>query len=103
VARKYNRTQPPRWDDLANVFTALGEEYRQRILLMFERGEELTIKDIAEACPLSRTAVSHHIRVLRDAGILRAKKRGREVFLSIDTGRVLEALDAVRDYVRERL
>ncbi|HTS53775.1 MAG TPA: metalloregulator ArsR/SmtB family transcription factor [Burkholderiales bacterium] len=103
MAKKYDRTLPSRWADLARVFTALGEQYRQRILLMFERGEELTIKDVADACPLSRTAISHHIRVLREAGILRAEKRGKEVFLSIDTGRVLDSLDAVRDYVREKL
>ena len=85
------------------MFSALGDEQRQRILLMFERGEELTIKDVFEACPLSRTAVTHHIRVLREAGVLVAEKRGKEVYLKPDAGVVLDALDRLRDYIREEL
>ena len=79
MPKRYDRPLLARWTDLARVFTALGDEHRQRILLMFERGEELTIKSVADACPLSRTAISHHIRVLRDAGILVAQKRGKDM------------------------
>lgn len=85
------------------VFTALGDEHRQRILLMFERNEELTIKDIADACPLSRTAVTHHLRVLRNAGVLLAERRGKEVFLRPNPKRVLGAMNAVRDYIQNHL
>jgi DNA-binding transcriptional ArsR family regulator len=103
MAKSYHRALPRRWTDMARVFTALGDEHRQRILLMFGRDEELTIKDIADACPLSRTAITHHIRVLREAGVLRAEKRGREVFLSPDPRRALDAIEALRVYIRERL
>jgi DNA-binding transcriptional ArsR family regulator len=103
MGRSYQKILPARWAGLARVFTALGDECRQRMLLLFGPDEEITIKDIARACPLSRTAVAHHVRVLRDAGVLRARKSGREVYLSIDTSRVLDALDALRDYVREKL
>lgn len=103
MTKRYDRALPREWRDRACVFTALGDEHRQRILLMFGRGEELTIKDIVEACPLSRTAVVHHIRVLREAGVLTAEKRGKEVYLRLDTNRVLEALDAVRDFIRKEL
>ena len=83
------------------MFTALGDEHRQRILLMFERGEELTIKAIAEQVPLSRTAVTHHIRALRDAGVLTAEKRGKEVYLRPDPKRVLDAIEGLRSYIQE--
>ena len=85
------------------MFTALGDEHRQRILLMFERDKELTIKDIVDASPLSRTAVTHHVRVLREAGVLVAEKRGKAVYLRPDTRRVLEALNAVRQYITKEL
>lgn len=103
MSKRYDRTLPRLWKGRSRVFTALGDECRQRILLMFGRGEELTIKDIVEACPLSRTAVVHHIRVLREAGVLTAEKRGKEVYLRLDTNRVLQALNAVRDYIRKEL
>ena len=101
MSRKYQSALPRRWHGLARVFRALGDEQRQRILLMFQRGEELTIKDIYESCPLSRTAVTHHVRVLREAGVLSAEKRGKEVFLAPNPGVVTEALDRLRDYIEE--
>ena len=100
----YARALPRKWQGLAQVFSALGDEQRQRMLLMFGRNNrELTIKAIYEACPLSRTAVSHHLRVLRDAGVLKAEKRGKEVFLSPQPQRVLDALDSLRHYIEEEL
>lgn len=103
MSRKYRNALPRKWLVLARVFSALGDEQRQRILLMFGRDEELTIKQIYEACPLSRTAVTHHIRVLRDAGLLVADKRGREVFLKPDPAVALDALERLRDYIRQEL
>ena len=103
MTRKYQSALPRKWHGLAAVFQALGDEQRQRILLMFERGEELTIKDVFEACPLSRTAVTHHVRVLREAGVLRAEKRGREVYLTPAPEAVLDALARLREYIREEL
>jgi ArsR family transcriptional regulator len=103
MSKSYGRALPRSWLGRARVFTALGDEYRQRILLMFERNEELTIKDIADACPLSRTAVAHHLRVLREAGVLRAEKRGREVFLKPNPKLVLAAINAVSDYIHGNL
>ena len=103
MSRRYQAALPKKWQGLARVFSALGDEQRQRMLLMFERDEELTIKDIFEACPLSRTAVAHHIGVLRDAGVLTAEKRGKEVFLKPDTEIALEALDRLRAYITEEL
>ena len=70
---------------------------------MFQKGEELTIKDIADASPLSRTAVAHHVRVLREAGVLRAEKRGRSVFLKPDGRVVLDAVRGVAEYIRYNL
>jgi ArsR family transcriptional regulator len=98
---KYSKALPRDWKGLAQVFTALGDEHRQRILLMFQTNEELTIKDIAEQVPLSRTAVTHHIRALRESGVLTAEKRGKEVYLRPDPKRVLDAIEALRSYIKE--
>jgi DNA-binding transcriptional ArsR family regulator len=99
----YSRALPRAWQPVARVFTALGDPHRQRILLMFERGERLTVGEIVAASTLSRTAVAHHLRVLRDAGILRSEKIGREVWFWPEPGPVREALDAVGDYLRSNL
>ena len=93
---------PPAWRRVARIFVALGDPHRQRILLMFERGERLNVGEIVAASTLSRTAVSHHLRVLRDAGVLKSEKTGREVYFWPDVAVVRSALAAVQDYLAVR-
>lgn len=97
----YLKKLPKKWTRRAHIFLALGDEHRQRILLMFKPGEELTIKDIADACPLSRTAVAHHLRVLREAGVLLERKEGRCILLRPDGVAIAEAMKGVLEYIGE--
>lgn len=85
---------------MAKVFVALGDEHRQRILLTFDAGERLTVGQIAEVATLSRPAVSHHLKILRQAGVLVAERSGREVFLQVNRKLLEDALRTVLDYVR---
>jgi DNA-binding transcriptional ArsR family regulator len=57
---------------------------------------------IVEVSTLSRTTVSHHLRVLREAGVLRSEKIGKEVWFWLDKEFLLSALGAVRDYLRDK-
>ena len=98
--RNYLRSIPREWRAMAKVFVALGDEHRQRILLTFEKGERLTVGQIAAVSTLSRPAVSHHLKILREAGVLAAEKEGKEVYVQINRDVLLEALDNVRDYIR---
>jgi ArsR family transcriptional regulator, arsenate/arsenite/antimonite-responsive transcriptional repressor len=101
VIKAYAKAIPKAWRRIARVFVALGDPHRQRIVLMFEPGERLNIGQIVGASTLSRTAVAHHLKVLREAGVLRSEKAGREVYFWPDAAAVREALDAVKDYVRQ--
>jgi len=98
--RNYLRSIPREWRAMAKVFIALGDEHRQRILLTFEKGERLTVGQIAAVSTLSRPAVSHHLKILREAGVLAAEKEGKEVYVQVNRDVLLEALDNVRDYIR---
>jgi DNA-binding transcriptional ArsR family regulator len=81
---------------------ALGDPHRQRILLLFEPDEELSMLQILDTTPLSRTAVSHHLRVMREAGVLSAEKVGKEMFYRIDKDYVRDQLAAVITLHRRR-
>ena len=94
------RAIPKEWRTLAKVFVALGDEHRQRILLTFEKDERLTVGQIAEVATLSRPAVSHHLKILRDAGVLDAERAGREVYLRVNREVLEQTLSTVLDYVR---
>jgi ArsR family transcriptional regulator len=97
----YGRAIPVAWRRIARMFVALGDPHRQRILLMFEPGERLNLGQIVFASTLSRTAVSHHLRVLREAGVLKCKKAGRMVYFWPDVAAVRNALAAVQDYLAQ--
>jgi ArsR family transcriptional regulator, arsenate/arsenite/antimonite-responsive transcriptional repressor len=95
----YSRALPRAWRKTARIFTALGDPHRQRIVLMFEEDERLSVGQIVAASPLSRSAVAHHLRVLREAGVLRCEKIGKEVWYWPEAVNVRAALDAVREYL----
>jgi ArsR family transcriptional regulator, arsenate/arsenite/antimonite-responsive transcriptional repressor len=83
------------------MFVALGDEHRQRIVLMFEPGERLNVGQIVAASTLSRSAVAHHLKVLREAGVVHAEKIGKEVWYRTDPQAVRAALSSVLDYLEE--
>ena len=95
----YARAIPRAWRQTARMFVALGDEHRQRIMLMFEPDEALCVGQIVAASTLSRSAVAHHLKVLREAGVLRSEKVGKEVWYRTQPDAVRAALSAVLDYV----
>jgi len=95
----YSRAIPTAWKDMSRVFTALGDEHRQRILLTFEPRERLNVGQIAEVSTLSRSAVSHHLKVLREAGVLDSRKEGKEVYFWLNKDFLRETLANVLDYL----
>ena len=58
-----------------------------------------TVGEIAECCSIDLSVVSRHLAKLRDAGILRAEKRGKEVYYALDTECVARTLRAVADAI----
>lgn len=71
-----------RFQSCQKLFTALGDENRQRLLCIMLGGECSggRVVDIAEKTNLSRPAVSHHMQILKDAGIVKARKEGTLVY-----------------------
>lgn len=93
---------PDEWSTTSKLFVAMGDEQRQRILLAFEPGERLNITQIVSTSSLSRTAVNHHLRVLREAGVLGSEKVGKEVYFWIEKEHIIDALQRVLAYVKEK-
>ena len=98
---QYLTTLPSHWQPPAAIFAALGDENRQRILLLLEEGEELSIKDIAAQFNLGRTTVVHHLAVLEKAGILTVRRAGKLALYSARPEIILDALEKLRLYIEE--
>ena len=103
MRKDYLRAIPKEWRTISRAFTALGDEHRQRILLTFEPGERLNVGQIVEVSTLSRSAVSHHLQVMREAGVLESEKVGKEVHYWVNKPFLEESLEAVLGYIRERV
>ncbi len=101
MRKNYNKVIPDHWQAMSKVFTALGDEHRQRILLLFEPDERLNVGHIAEVSTLSRSTVSHHLKVLREAGVLSSEKIAKEVWFWINRDYLLEVFGNVVDYIKE--
>lgn len=69
------------------VLTALGDETRQHLLLIMMMEGECNgnrVIEIAKQTNLSRPAVSHHMQILKDAGIVKARKEGTYVYYYLE-------------------
>jgi ArsR family transcriptional regulator, arsenate/arsenite/antimonite-responsive transcriptional repressor len=103
MRKNYLQAIPREWRTISRAFTALGDEHRQRILLTFEPGERLNIGQIVDVSTLSRSAVSHHLKLLKQAGVLDSEKVGKEVYFWVNKRFLEESLAAVLAYVKERV
>lgn len=92
---------PEEFKNTSTLFVALGDEHRQRILLAFESNERLNILQIVAASTLSRTAVTHHLKILHQSGALSSEKVGKEVYFWINHQAIIDALTGVLDYVKD--
>jgi len=82
---------------VATIFAALGDPTRAHIVGRLAREGRLTLTDLARDAPISRQAMSRHVGVLNDAGIVAAERQGREVRLSVRP----EALAPVGQWLAE--
>lgn len=76
------------------VFAAIADPTRRRILEMLGNGPE-AVQDIADRFDISRPAISRHLRVLADAGLVRARAEGRRNVYALEP----EPFAAVRDWL----
>ena len=74
------------------IFTMLQDENRQQILVMLCKTDAMTVSQITERINLSRPAVSHHLKLMLDAGILAVSKTGTERYYRAHMTDTLELL-----------
>jgi DNA-binding transcriptional ArsR family regulator len=87
--------------DVADIFKQLGDASRLRIALCC-MDEDLCVTDIAERLRLSPSLVSHHLRLLRAARLVRADRRGKQVYYSLADSHVRSVLTDMIEHVSER-
>ncbi len=84
---------------LADGFKLLGDPNRVRLLYALLEAGELCVGDLAAAAEVSETTVSHAMRLLRAAGIVRNRREGRTIHYRLDDAHVRMLLDLSREHL----
>jgi len=83
----------------AGLFKALGDPHRLTMLATLARAEdEVCVCDFTSALPLNQPTVSHHLKILRDTGLVTSERRGTWVYYRLAPGagsRLASALSSV--------
>jgi len=71
---------------IAPMFKALGDPVRLRLMSMIASAPEICVCELTPAFDLSGPTVSHHLKVLREAGLVAAERRGTWVYYRVHPG-----------------
>ena len=87
-------------DAVLDLFRALNDPVRQKIIMLFRNGTEFCVTDIAGNFKISRPTVSHHLNLMKRSGVLKSRKDGKEVYYSFNKEHVIGSLEMVVKYLR---
>lgn len=85
---------------LADLFKTLGDPTRIKILSLLTKTEEMRVYDIADSLTMGQSAISHQLRVLRSARLVKFRHDGKEVLYSIDDDHVMKLLGQGLEHVQ---
>lgn len=86
--------------DLTEVFKVFGDPTRAKIMCALNV-QPLSVSEIAEVLSMTLSAVSHQLRILRNAKLVKGEKRGKEVLYSLDDDHVMKIIDLTLTHVKE--
>ncbi len=85
---------------LTELFRLLGDPTRARLLYALLEAGELCVCDLSATTGTPETNVSHALRLLRTAGVVKARRAGRMMHYSLDDAHVRMLLDLSREHLR---
>jgi ArsR family transcriptional regulator len=80
-------------EDLAATFKALADPTRVAIVNRLTKVDSVCVCDLTAAFELSQPTISHHLRILRDAGLVQVERQGTWAYYTL----VADAIDGLRD------
>jgi len=87
--------------EVAELFKVFGDSTRTRIIsALFEA--ELCVCDIADLLKMTKSAVSHQLRILRQTKIVKNRRLGKEIYYSLDDEHIKEIYAMAVEHLRER-
>ena len=85
----------------ASFFKVVGDETRMKILCAIAR-EELCVNDIAEKVSMTKSAVSHQLKLLKDEDLVKSRRDGKNIFYSLDDQHVLDIIEIAFTHIEHK-
>jgi DNA-binding transcriptional ArsR family regulator len=95
MSRKHHSRIAARRQARAPIFAALGDQTRLSLIAKLCRGQPSSISQLTAGSKLTRQAITKHLRILENAGIVRSVRSGRESLFEFDP----EPIKEVKDYL----
>ncbi len=86
---------------MLQAFAAVTEPTRLQILFLLGEQRRLCVGDIASHFRISRPAVSHHLKILKDNDLIVGEKLGQEIYYTVDIGNLVSMLRLLADRLEQ--
>ena len=95
-----NMLHPDVLSDLSEFFKVMGDNTRINLLWALEE-EELWVGDLAVLLDMTKSAVSHQLRALRQSKLIRARRDGKNIYYSLNDDHVKDILEMALEHISE--
>lgn len=89
-------------ESLSLLFKIIGDNTRTKIIWLLDH-EEMCVCDIANVLGMTKSRVSHQLAILKNAGIVKFKKVGKEVNYTLDDEHITKLFETGIEHIRHRL
>ncbi len=86
---------------LAELFKIMGDSTRMKLLFALDKSD-MCVNDIANLLNMSKSSISHQLAVLRNVGIVKYRREGKEVIYSLDDEHIKELFEVSIEHVEHK-
>ena len=89
------------FNDVSNFFKIIGDTTRAKILFSLDNNE-MCVCDIANTLGMSKSSISHQLSVLKENGIIKSRRSGKEVYYTLDDEHVSEVFEVALEHINHK-
>lgn len=97
-----NKPKEKELENLTALFKILGDSTRTKILWILDH-HEMCVCDIANVLNMTKSSISHQLAILREAGIVRFRRNGKEVYYTLDDEHISRLYEIGLEHINHKL
>lgn len=97
-----NKPKAKELENLTTLFKILGDSTRTKILWILDH-HEMCVCDIANVLNMTKSSISHQLAILREAGIVRFRRSGKEVYYTLDDEHISRLYEIGLEHINHKL